>query len=177
MDIDRALLAGRPRDEASVNRARSGTRGSRPVVPSAAPRPGGASRLTGQEATIARMVVEGLTEREIAAEVCIGIVALRAHLAHICAKLDVPAPEDLATAVGRGTTLDFAHARADRAPMFTVAVSRAQLTPQERAVHRLLLRGRSERQVAVELSIGVATVRSHIAHIQEKLGAEEPTRD
>jgi DNA-binding NarL/FixJ family response regulator len=123
------------------------------------------------------MVVEGLTKREIAAEVCIGMVALRAHLAHICAKLDVPVPEDLATVVGCGTTLDVARARADRAPMSAVAASRAQLTPQERAVHQLLRRGTSERQVAAELSIGVATVRSHIAHIQEKLGAEEPPRD
>lgn len=160
-----------------MNRAMSEPFGVRPADPSSAPPPGLAGRLTAQEATIARMVVEGLTEREIATEVCIGLVALRAHLAHICAKLDVPDPDDLATVVGCGTTLDFARARADRTPVSAAAVHRALLTPQERAVHHLLRRGTSEREVAAELSIGVATVRSHIAHIQEKLGVEEPTRD
>jgi DNA-binding NarL/FixJ family response regulator len=131
--------------------------------------------LTAQEATIARMLVEGLTERQIAAEVCVGTVALRAHLAHICAKLDVPGPGHLASVVGCGTMLEFARNRSHETFSGAAPVSPAQLTPQERAVDRLLRHGVGERQVAAELSIGVATVRLHIAHIQEKLGSEEPT--
>ena len=138
--------------------------------------PGGARRLTAQEATIARMLVEGLTERQIAAEVFVGAVALRAHLAHICAKLDVPRPGDLATVVGCGTRLEFAPGQANVASACPTPVSRSQLTPQEKAVDQLLRDGRGERQVAAELSIGIAAVRSHIAHIQEKLGADEPIR-
>ncbi|WP_395727279.1 LuxR C-terminal-related transcriptional regulator [Nakamurella sp.] len=135
-------------------------------------------RLTAQEATIGRMLVEGMDERQVAAELCIGAVALRAHLARICAKLDVPGPADLVTVLGRGTMLDFDPRQIGRPAESGVPVpaARLRLTPQEDAVHRLLRCGLDERQVAAELFIGIGAVRSHVAHIQAKLGIEERIR-
>ena len=139
---------------------------------------GAPRRLTAQEATIARMLVEGMAERRVAAELCIGAVALRAHLARICAKLDVPCPADLVTVLGRGTMLEFDPRQADRAAESGAQAPLAllRLTAQEEAVHRLLRHGLGERQVAAELFIGIGAVRSHVAHIQAKLGIEDRIR-
>lgn len=130
----------------------------------------GRGRLNAQEATIARMLVEGMDERRVAAELFIGAVALRAHLARICAKLDIPSPADLVLVIGRGTSLDFDPGRADgvggcreREP-----VDRTRLTQQEDAVVRLMRQGLDERQVAAELFIGLGAVESHLAHIRAK---------
>ena len=125
------------------------------------------------------MLVEGMDEWQVSAQLCIGAVALRADLAHICAKLDIPSPAALATVIGRGTMLEFCpqrthpgsggHPRAPTAPV--------RLTAQENAVHQLLLEGLDARAVAAELFIGIGAVRSHLVHIQDKLGIEEPIRD
>jgi DNA-binding NarL/FixJ family response regulator len=144
------------------------------VRPESACEPGERGCLTSREATIARMLVEGMTEREVAAELFLGAVALQAHLARICAKLDIPSPGDLVHVIGRGTTLDFDPERVDRTagrrePPTPTPV---RLTPQEDAVYGLLRDGLDEREVAAELFIGIGAVRSHVAHIQEKLGVE-----
>ncbi len=47
------------------------------------------------------------------------------------------------------------------------------LTPKEREVLALLARGRSNRQMAEELFISAATVKTHLAHLYEKLGARD----
>ncbi len=46
----------------------------------------------------------------------------------------------------------------------------APLTDREARVLNLLARGRSNQQIAVELNITEATVRTHVSHIMEKLG-------
>ncbi|MGW8764325.1 helix-turn-helix transcriptional regulator [Streptomyces sp. NPDC055815] len=46
----------------------------------------------------------------------------------------------------------------------------AQLTPQERAVARLVAAGSSNKQVALELYISVKTVQYHLTHVYTKLG-------
>jgi DNA-binding CsgD family transcriptional regulator len=139
---------------------------------------GASDRLNAQEATIARMLVEGMAERQVAAELFIGAVALRAHLARICAKLDIGSPGDLVTVIGHGTALDFDPRQGDRAAESCARppAARVWLTSQEDAVHRLLHDGLDERQVAAELFIGIGAVRSHVAHIQEKLGVQGPFR-
>ena len=138
----------------------------------------GRGRLNALEATIARMLVEGMDERRVAAELFIGAVALRAHLARICAKLDIPSPANLVLVIGRGTALDFNHRRADgiggcreRKP-----VDRTQLTQQEAAVVRLMRQGLDARQVAAELFIGIGAVGSNLANIHAKLGDENIPR-
>jgi DNA-binding NarL/FixJ family response regulator len=47
------------------------------------------------------------------------------------------------------------------------------LTPKEREVLALLARGRSNRQIAETLFISGATVKTHLAHLYEKLGVKD----
>ncbi|MEV0909843.1 helix-turn-helix domain-containing protein [Streptomyces hokutonensis] len=46
----------------------------------------------------------------------------------------------------------------------------AQLTPQERAVARLVAGGATDQQAALELFISVKAVQYHLAHVYSKLG-------
>ncbi|MGH8934286.1 MAG: response regulator transcription factor [Egibacteraceae bacterium] len=50
------------------------------------------------------------------------------------------------------------------------------LTPREREVLQLLTRGSSNREIAGELSLSGATVRSHINHLLAKLGLQSRTQ-
>jgi DNA-binding NarL/FixJ family response regulator len=134
---------------------------------------GGVATLDPREATIARMLVEGMDQRQVASELCIGTVALQACLARICAKLDIPSPAVLAGVIGKGTSLDFGPRRSEgRVADQGERLDRSRLSRQEAVVARLMRKGLDERQIAAELFIGVATVRSHQAHIQVKLGAD-----
>jgi DNA-binding NarL/FixJ family response regulator len=45
----------------------------------------------------------------------------------------------------------------------------AELTPRELEVLRLVARGRSNREIATELSVSEHTAKSHVAHILDKL--------
>ncbi len=47
--------------------------------------------------------------------------------------------------------------------------SSAQLTPREREIMRLIDQGMSNKDIARQLGIGVATAKSHVHHILEKL--------
>jgi len=124
------------------------------------------------------MLVEGMDERQVAAELFLGAVALRAHISRICAKLDIPSPLHLVTVIGRGTMLEFDRQQVDRTGGCPdrPPTTRDRLTPQEDAVLRLLRGGLDARQVAAELFIGIGAVRSNVAHIQEKLGSDGPAR-
>ena len=135
----------------------------------------GRGRLNALEATIARMLVEGMDERRVAAELFIGAVALRAHLARICAKLDIPSPADLVLVIGRGTALDFNPGRADGVGgcRERKSVDRTQLTQQEAAVLRLMRQGLDARQVAAELFIGIGAVGSNLANIHDEARRRE----
>ncbi|HWZ60307.1 MAG TPA: response regulator transcription factor [Gemmatimonadaceae bacterium] len=52
---------------------------------------------------------------------------------------------------------------------------RVHLTPREMAVLRLLASGKSNREIAVALSITVGTVKVHLAHLFEKLNVASRT--
>lgn len=136
----------------------------------------GRGRLDAREATIARMLVEGSDERQVAVELCLSAVALRAHLARICAKLDIPSSAYLPLVVGRGTGLSYTDTDTDGCVRRRHSRDGRRLTQQEGAVLGLLQQGLDQRQVAHELSIGVATVESHLAHIRAKLDDEGARR-
>lgn len=50
-------------------------------------------------------------------------------------------------------------------------VPTAKLTPRERQVFELVAEGLTSPQIAERLKIGPATVRTHVEHIREKVGA------
>jgi len=50
-----------------------------------------------------------------------------------------------------------------------------QLTPRELEVLALVARGRSNPEIARELFIGEATVKSHLLHVFDKLGVSDRT--
>ena len=53
---------------------------------------------------------------------------------------------------------------------------RPQLSPREREVLRLVAAGRSNPEIARELFIGEATVKTHLIHVFEKLEVSDRTR-
>lgn len=55
-------------------------------------------------------------------------------------------------------------------------VERPQLSPRELEVLRLVAAGRSNPEIARELFIGEATVKTHLLHVFEKLGVSDRTR-
>ena len=54
-------------------------------------------------------------------------------------------------------------------------VTRVQLTPREMATLRLLAEGKANKEIASTLSIGERTVKTHLAHLFEKLGVTSRT--
>ncbi len=73
-------------------------------------------------------------------------------------------------AVARGLIDEFA-ARPE--PHTPTPTEMAQLTPREREVLSLMARGLSNADVAVELFISEATVKTHLARVMMKLGVRE----
>ncbi len=56
--------------------------------------------------------------------------------------------------------------------LFGPAASPARLTDREAAVHRLLAEGLSNKSIAAHLGISLPTVKTHLAHLLRKLGAQ-----
>ena len=54
-------------------------------------------------------------------------------------------------------------------------VSRVQLTPREMAALRLMADGKANKEIATALDISERTVKTHLAHLFEKLGATSRT--
>src|SRR5262249_33817281 len=54
-------------------------------------------------------------------------------------------------------------------------VSRVQLTPRELATLKLLADGKANKEIANELDISERTVKTHLAHLFEKLGVTSRT--
>jgi two-component system NarL family response regulator len=54
-------------------------------------------------------------------------------------------------------------------------VTRVQLTPREMAALKLVADGKANKEIATELDISERTVKTHLAHLFEKLGATSRT--
>jgi two-component system NarL family response regulator len=54
-------------------------------------------------------------------------------------------------------------------------VTRVQLTPREMAALKLVAEGKANKEIAVALDISERTVKTHLAHLFEKLGATSRT--
>ena len=54
-------------------------------------------------------------------------------------------------------------------------VTRVQLTPRELATLRLLADGKANKEIATQLDISERTVKTHLAHLFEKLGVTSRT--
>lgn len=54
-------------------------------------------------------------------------------------------------------------------------IQRPEISPREREVVTLILRGLSNKEIATELGLSEATVKLHIAHVMNKLSARDRT--
>jgi DNA-binding CsgD family transcriptional regulator len=76
---------------------------------------------------------------------------------------------------GRALTLEQAGERALRGRAARPVTGWASLTPAERSVAELAVRGLSNPEIAAELFIGRGTVKTHLAHAYAKLGVANRT--
>lgn len=82
------------------------------------------------------------------------------------------APDVTRRVISRATATA-APASADAAPAADVALASAGLTERETEVLRLLARGLSNAEIAAELFVGDATVKTHVSNVLQKLGLRD----
>ncbi len=118
--------------------------------------------LTERELDILRLLARGATNREIARSLVLSEHTVKTHVHHILEKLGA---ENRAQAVARAVHLGLI-------PPHRNAGHHGTLTERELEILRLLVRGATNREIAQALAISEHTVKTHVHHILEKLGAE-----
>ena len=84
------------------------------------------------------------------------------------------APDVTRRMISRATARTVAPASVpDRTDAGAVAVARAGLTEREAEVLRLLARGLSNAEIAAELFVGEATVKTHVSNVLQKTGLRD----
>ncbi|HEY1094087.1 MAG TPA: LuxR C-terminal-related transcriptional regulator, partial [Glycomyces sp.] len=76
----------------------------------------------------------------------------------------------ISPAVTRGLIAEFARSRPAYAPIEVDGAGVANLTPRETEVLALIGEGRSTAEIAAELGMAEATVKSHVTRVLAKLG-------
>jgi DNA-binding CsgD family transcriptional regulator len=61
-------------------------------------------------------------------------------------------------------------------PLSDLDLEQQGLTPAEIRIARLVMRGRTNREIALSLSVSVHTVRHHVQHIHDKVGVSSRTQ-
>ena len=79
----------------------------------------------------------------------------------------------LAPTVTRRLVEEFALRPSDPAPTVSAL---SELTPRERGVLERLARGLSNAEIAAELTLGEATIKTHVIHVLSKLGVRNRTQ-
>ena len=104
-----------------------------------------------------------------------GYVPRDASLQSLCARMQeclsgrLTCPETVAASLLRA--LHGGHGGGTRTPSDAIAeLAPAKLSPREAGVTRLLRRGLSNKEIARELDLSVATVKHHVHNILDKLG-------
>jgi len=148
--------------------------------------------LTERQRRVLTLVAMGCTAEEIGRELGISARTARAHRDALRVKLGVRRCRDLALAYRRATGLDAItgtpletgegdavsragppphEAAAGRRTGHATVVPTPNLTDREREILLLVGRGLADKEIAVELSIALHTVKNHMAAIRQKIGA------
>ncbi len=83
------------------------------------------------------------------------------------------APDVTRRVISRATAVTPAAELETAAPDGTAHLLAVGLTERESEVLRLLARGRSNAEIAAELSVGEATVKTHVSNVLQKLGLRD----
>jgi DNA-binding NarL/FixJ family response regulator len=145
-----------------AERARVALRASGQTVRSNEPR--ASNELTAPELQVARMVADGLSEREVAARLFLSPRTVGAHLRNALAKLGLDTRRQLAQAPGLPAVRA---GRDDPSP--------SDLTARELEVLGLIAHGLPNREIATRLVISEHTVHRHVSNILRKLGVASRT--
>lgn len=117
-------------------------------------------RLTDRERDLLRLVAQGATNREIAEQLVLSERTVKTHVHHILEKLGV---ENRAQAAALAVQYGLVPPPRGKA--------RPDLTERELEILRLLAKGATNQEIAHTLGISEHTVKTHVHHILEKLGA------
>jgi len=76
----------------------------------------------------------------------------------------------------QGIFRDLTERRRAEAAVLAERTREPELTPREREVLRLLVAGKSNKEIKAALFLSTSTVRTHLSHLFEKLGASDRTQ-